>query len=230
MNQIIYLLILFSLLYLIETKAINILLAFVAIIISLAFILPTITSNVENIESEYYSYILILVQVSALTILFGFIIMLFPNLSYSTPKNILNPKKLEKIDNNNYLSPMREISPLPPVGNYNWQKKYIFISILSIIIFFFFFGTTLISYITPYFNLLAQFKFLTSQHTEISTTLVDNFYSTQDTINNLNNSDTLFLRKLGLNLYTIDHNIIKLLVLTIILLLAIISLFFLITL
>lgn len=213
MNQIIYLLILFSLLYLIETKAINILLAFVAIIISLAFILPTITNNVESIESEYYSYILILVQVSALTILFGFIIMLFPNLSYSTPKNISTPKKLEKIDNNK-----------------NWQKKDIFISIISIIIFLFFFGTTLISYITPYFNLLAQFKFLTSQHTEISTTLVDNFYSTQDTINNLNNSDTLFLRKLGLNLYTIDHNIIKLLVLTIILLLAIISLFFLINL
>ena len=89
MNQLYYILLLFSILFLLENKAINILICFVGLLITLALIIPTIKENgIINIEAEYYSYILILVQVSALTILFGFIIMLFPTLSYSKPTNI----------------------------------------------------------------------------------------------------------------------------------------------
>lgn len=208
MNQIIYILLLFCLLFLIETKAINILLSFVAIMLSLAFILPTITSNVGTIESEYYSYILILVQVSALTILFGFIIMLFPNLSHSTPKTL----------------PKRTIDPEPTKSmkpSFKLKSITIFISLLLLSFLFF-------RYSKGFFGLGYDFKLSFLHHSFQTLNYQGNLITVKEIINNINSSDTLFLRKIGVLLYSVDHNIIKLLVLTIILLLAIISLFFLI--
>lgn len=211
MNQLIYILILFSLLYLIETKAINILFSFVGIIISVSFILPTITPNIVIIESEYYSYILILVQVSALSILFGFIIMLFPNLSHSIP-----------ISNNS------NISKPPKNKKKSLYYKIIIISLLIIsdIIFFYFLvkyqPVTLSEWKSTILSFFSSFSAITWVQ------VGSNYIPIQEILNNINISDTLFLRKIGLMLYSVEHNIIKLIVLTIILLLAIISLFFLI--
>lgn len=201
MNQVVYILLLFCLLFLIETKAINILLSFVAIMISLAFILPTITSNVGSIESEYYSYILILVQVSALTILFGFVIMLFPNLSHSTPITYRKTYSKGGIENNKEEK----------------NRSLAFIKYIMLVVIGFIIISTLINIDLK--SILTSFQLLNYQHS---------FINIQDIYNNLSTSDTLFLRKIGIMLYSVDHNIIKLLVLTIILLLAIISLFFLI--
>jgi hypothetical protein len=86
MNQIFFIFLLFSLLFIIESKAINILFAFVGIMITLAIQLG-FHNNLSEINGEYFAYIIILVQVSALTILFGFIIMLYPKLSFTIPNS-----------------------------------------------------------------------------------------------------------------------------------------------
>lgn len=179
MNQLYYILLLFSILFLLENKAINILICFVGLLITLALIIPTIKENgIINIEAEYYSYILILVQVSALTILFGFIIMLFPTLSYSKPTNID-----KKFFSNNYY--------------------YLFFLLVILIL----------------YNI--EIPILSDIVSKINSSI----YIIQDKTQNIN-QDTFFLRKLGYYLYHLDNNIIKLLILTIILLLTIIALFF----
>ena len=73
-TEIILLFIFLSLAFLLERKPLNLILNFVGILISLAFII----SN-EYPEAQYFSFILIIVYTSALSILFGFIIMLNPN-------------------------------------------------------------------------------------------------------------------------------------------------------
>lgn len=97
MNEIIILFLIFSTLFIIEKKSINLLAYYIGMVIIIAIVI----SNYEEINNNilntihiptpqmceqkniynigYISYILILVQISALTILFGFIIMLFPN-------------------------------------------------------------------------------------------------------------------------------------------------------
>lgn len=178
MNQLFYILLLFCILFLFEKKAINILICFVGLLLTLALIIPSINKNdIINIEAEYYSYILILVHVSALTILFGFIIMLFPFLSYS------KPTKINQKNNNNII----------------------FYILIIILIFF----------IKP---LILENFFNISN--------INSYYIIQDNTQNLN-QDSYFLRKLGIYLYNIDNNIIKLIILTLILLLTIIALFFL---
>ena len=72
--------VLFGLLFLYERKAINMLVAYIGMTITMAIIVGN-SPYIRQVEGEYLSYILILVQVSALTILFGFIIMLFPRSS-----------------------------------------------------------------------------------------------------------------------------------------------------
>ncbi len=69
--------IVFMILFLIERKSINILINYIGITIAIAMIIGN-TPEIQAIEGEYLAYILILVQVSALTILFGFLIMLYP--------------------------------------------------------------------------------------------------------------------------------------------------------
>lgn len=72
--EIIILFIFLSLAFLLERKPLNLILNFVGILISLTFLI----SN-EYPEAQYFSFILIIVYTSALSILFGFIIMLNPN-------------------------------------------------------------------------------------------------------------------------------------------------------
>lgn len=193
MNQIYYIFILFCMLFLIETKAINILISFVALLLSLALILPYINisnfGNLENLEGEYFSYALILVQVSALTILFGFVIMLFPTLSYSSTK----------LTSFYFLK----------------KNKFIFLLFINIIIIF----INIIDYnIIKSFYSFLKLLFVPIYNDNSTITFSLDFSSL--------NYDTIFFRKFGYYLYTIDNNIIKLLLITIILLLAIISLFF----
>jgi len=103
MREIEVILIIFVLLYIIENKPINILMNFIGITISIAIILA-LNEYIRIIEGEYISYMLILVQVSALTILFGFIIMLYashlisdiPKSSFKVPFSASTPNQLNK--------------------------------------------------------------------------------------------------------------------------------------
>lgn len=74
------LIILFGLLFIIERKPMNILFNFIGLILSVAIVLG------QN-NTEYLSYLLIIIYCSALTIIFGFVIMLTPIDYTSTTDN-----------------------------------------------------------------------------------------------------------------------------------------------
>lgn len=166
MNQIIYIFILFNLLFLIERKAINKLLTFVGIIITTALLLA---EEMKIIDGTYFSYILILIEVSALTILFGFIIMLFPNIS--TRSSLSGPSL---------------------------------------------FNNPLISII-----LLIPLLFLLQSKTSLNIWNPFAYYSPEFSIEENN-----FIRKIGFLFFTENCSIFKLILLTLILLFAIVALFF----
>lgn len=194
MDQIFFIFLLFNILFLIEKKAINILICFVGIVITLAIQISTIFYNEDNInilsliDGQYFSYILILVQVSALTILFGFIIMLYPNLS----KNNINSSIT--------------------IWRYFKKPVFIILTLLELIFLLFF------------YQYLDQIKlFIYNIYNE---TLY--WLPTNNSIDHINTFESSFLSKLGNNLYNDENNIIKLIFITIILLFAIIALFFLI--
>jgi hypothetical protein len=238
MNEMYYILGVLSVLFLIEKKAINILLTFVGLIVTIAITLPLINSycissntslqsissppattphppfgrvgsngfnslipldtthglggymagGLSSIEGEYYSYILILVEVSALTILFGFIIMLFPTLSISQPQ--------------------------PPHQYNRWFKIYIILSIVVVVL-----------YLTqPYEIIPFELNNIFSKYEYVINSLEDTGVGVRW---EGGKEDSKFIRNLGKNLYNNDNDIIKLLLLTFILLLAIVSLFFL---
>jgi NADH:ubiquinone oxidoreductase subunit 6 (subunit J) len=71
MEAIKLLIILFGLLFIIERKPMNIIFNFIGLIVSVAIVLG------QN-NTEYLSYLLIIIYCSALTIIFGFVIMLNP--------------------------------------------------------------------------------------------------------------------------------------------------------
>lgn len=71
MEAIKLLIILFGLLFIIERKPMNIIFNFIGLIVSVAIILG------QN-NTDYLSYLLIIIYCSALTIIFGFVIMLTP--------------------------------------------------------------------------------------------------------------------------------------------------------
>lgn len=221
MNEIFYILVLLSLLFLIEKKAINILITYVGLIITIAIILPLLdkynipyitpntllhlgsnineyyfqyTTSLKEIEGEYYSYILILIQVSALTILFGFIIMLFPSLSHSQPT----------------LSTEFRISTKNVEFRYKWII-IVGIIILGIIIFY---HSTI--NLIPISNINPK-NTLTNSNIDL---VLESDFGGQE--------DNKLVRKLGRKLYENNNDIIKLLLITVVLLLAIIALFFLI--
>lgn len=206
MKGIMGLFILFSLLFIYERKAINILIAYIGVTISLAIIIAN-DIEIRLIEGEYISYILILVQVSALTILFGFIIMLFPT---------LNPLGVE-----GRASPLP--SPLSPgVGVEGVQgveggqggkgiKLRYFLTTLAML------GIV-----------------ITLLYTPLPLSPVSGIASHLGTPGTLGieapDTDIHLLRKIGEALYTCDITILKLILVTTILLVAIIGLFFLISL
>lgn len=234
MNEMYYILGVLSVLFLIEKKAINILLTFVGLIVTIAITLPIINSysissnttlqsisspptttpgyngfnslipldtthglggeiagGLSSIEGEYYSYILILVEVSALTILFGFIIMLFPTLSISQPQ--------------------------PPNQSNRGFKIYIILSIVLLLL-----------YLTqPYEIIPFELNNIFSKYEYVINCLEDTTREGVGVRWEGGKEDSKFIRKLGMNLYNNDNDIIKLLLLTFILLLAIVSLFFL---
>lgn len=204
MNQIYYIFILFCLLFIIESKAINILISFVGIMITLAIQLAN-NQYLLDINGEYISYILILVQVSALTILFGFIIMLYPTLSIIKQKSIF--------------------SMVSPVTEKSSKTKYILFSLIFL---------TLIYSLYAFFELKMNTVIENTQGNILSYYILEKLhldtivrYSSPEWSDIILSGDTELLRKLGTSLYTEDNNIIKLILLTVILLLAIIILFFL---
>ena len=145
------LIIIFSLLFVLETKPMNIIFNFIGIIISVAFLI-----GYNN--ADYISYLLIIIYCSALTIIFGFVLMLIPSTFF-----------LEK------------------------KGKYIgvFIAILYI-----------------FLNHKKYFFYLTSENIE------------------KNNNIYYLINKIGNLLYLDLNNIIKFFISTLILLLALIALFF----
>lgn len=224
MHQLYYIFVLFAILFLFENKAINILIAYIGLLISISILLPffpyvqslhmgiegPLLATLSTIEGEYYSYIIILVQVSALTILFGFIIMLFPSLSRSISKRTL---------------------PL----NISQSDKLEIFKISNLIVIFLVF--LIISFSFPYIFTRYDYNISSLLFNSLlySPTLCD-IVSIEDSndipLNFIKNYVSLeespFLRKLGLSLFNNDSTILKLFILTFILLLAIISLFFLI--
>lgn len=210
MTSIYYIFILFCILFLIEVKAVNILINYVAILVAVAFIIPYINiypitlggigvGGLGTIGGEYIAYIIILVQVSALTILFGFIIMLYPSLSLSVP-----------IDSN------RTTQNIYSVKERNY--KYVLIVITSIIIY------------TSYYNSYIYIELLEllspkglNMNIAVANLGLDNNIKDTPLYYYLENS---FLRKLGTYIYYNNIFSIKLILITLILLLAIVILFF----
>ncbi len=76
MNQIVILLIIFSLLFIFANKNTDKLLNYVGIILTIAMLIMY-QSQLYEVDGEYIPYTLILVQISAITIIFGFVMMLF---------------------------------------------------------------------------------------------------------------------------------------------------------
>ena len=66
------LIIIFGLLFIIERKPMNIIFNFIGLIVTVAII-------IGKYKAEYISYLLIIIYCSALTIIFGFVIMLTPS-------------------------------------------------------------------------------------------------------------------------------------------------------
>ncbi len=89
---ILILLITFSILFIIERKSINTLANYIGITILIAILVA-----INN--CEYISYLLILVQISGLAILFGFIIMLFPN----NHTYYIDSPKINQYNNDSYF-------------------------------------------------------------------------------------------------------------------------------
>ena len=148
------LIIIFSLLFILENKPMNILFNFIGIIISVAFLI-----GYHN--ADYISYLLIIIYCSALTIIFGFVLMLVPSSPYL---------KLEKT-----------------------KSKYIGI-LLTLILMYLYTNNKILVF----------------------------------TSENLggNNNIYFLINKIGNMLYLDNNNIIKFLISTLILLLALIALFF----
>lgn len=153
MEAIKLLIILFGLLFIIERKPMNIIFNFIGLIVSVAIILA------QN-NSDYLSYLLIIIYCSALTIIFGFVIMLTP-----VDNTLIKEKKIK------YLIP------------------------LIVLITFFLFQEN--SYNLNTFDLLFN-----------------------------NDSNLSLINKIGSLLYSEEINIFKFMIATLILLLALVALFY----
>jgi len=156
MGAIKFLIILFGLLFIIERKPMNIIFNFIGLIVSVAIIL-----GLNN--TEYLSYLLIIIYCSALTIIFGFVIMLTP---------MENTKTRDK-------------------------KIYFLIPFIIFITFFLFKDSSLNS--TNYIEFDLIFN---------------------------NDSNLSLINKIGNLLYTEEINIFKFMIATLILLLALVALFY----
>lgn len=156
MEAIKLLIILFGLLFIIERKPMNIIFNFIGLIVSVAIILG------QN-NTEYLSYLLIIIYCSALTIIFGFVIMLTPN---------------------------------PTDSNTKTKEKKIY-------------------YLIPLIILITIFIFKENTINSLDFDLIFN-----------NESNLSLINKIGNLLYTEEINIFKFMIATLILLLALVALFY----
>ena len=207
MNELKIILVILGILYLIERKSINTLMNFVGIVIILAILLGLqIPSGFEGLE--FISYILILVQISALTILFGFIIMLFAQNTTNIIQNLNNPIQTSK---KNYS-----------IFSENRNKKIILILILSILgissIIIIYLSNTECFIQNQIYNIIKNIEFVYNNATQ-SGVLERNSI-------NLEIHKNTTVEKIGMKLFSEESNIIKFIIITLILLLAIIALFY----
>jgi len=156
------LIIIFGLLFIIERKPMNIIFNFIGLIVTVAII-------IGKYKAEYLSYLLIIIYCSALTIIFGFVIMLTPS--------------SKKEEEENKKSEMKIVYLIP------------FIIFLTFFLF----------YDNDYFNLLEMEKIEIIERKDWGMTLI---------------------QKIGNILYTEEINIIKFMIATLILLLALVALFY----
>lgn len=197
MNEIFILFIILGTLFIIENKSINLLAYYVGMVIIIA-ILITIFPNLNNIEQScngisYISYMLVLVQISALTILFGFIIMLYPK----NNTDILIKEKNPKILLNNINNSIKKIIYIILIISFILFNIYLYMNNINII------------------NILVD---VINENNIVKINNINYF--------NIENETSTFLNKISYLLYTEPSNIFKFMVLTIILLFAIICLFF----
>lgn len=181
-----YLLIGLSIAFILERKPINIIFNFVGILITLAFLI-----NMYIPEAQYFSFILIIIYTSALSILFGFIIMLNPN----------------------YF-----------IKDFTFIQQLL-VSILSFLVLLFFlyyiFNIPIRLENSPINNYIHE---LFSSKGEYSSNIYLNYKTNTNISWQLEQS---LVEKIGLNLYSTPSTIIKFFIATLILLLALISLFYL---
>lgn len=202
MNEIYILFIILGTLFIIENKSINLLAYYVGMVIIIAIIIG-IYPNINKIEQywngiSYISYILVLVQISALTILFGFIIMLYP-------KNNTEILIKDKI-----------------ISDKNIKKKRNLINLYKYIILILFIVMLWISY-NKYKDMgIGIYEIIKNIIIENK---IENIEQKIENIEGVNNT-LVFLNKISYLLYTEPSNILKFMILTIILLFAIICLFF----
>lgn len=149
------LIIIFGILFIIERKPMNILFNFIGLIVAVAIL-------IGKYKAEYISYLLIIIYCSALTIIFGFVIML-------TPSTITIKEEEEK---------------------------------------------SKILYLIPFILFFSFFFFY------------DNFYEYNDLYLEVGEWDMTLIKKIGNILYTEEINIIKFMIATLILLLALVALFY----
>lgn len=189
MNGLIFLLIIFCLALLLETKPFNLIFNFVGILLSISLLIGSFYSI-----GQYLSYILIIVYSSALTILFGFIIMLNPDSQIS------------------------------------WDVKSIKTIKLSLLILLTIIGLSIISIINmDIISIYDQYYYIIKDSFLQLYNVTSTFSSTSEVSQNFNNLlyDQSLLNKLGDSLYNNPTTIIKLLIASLILFLALVSLFFL---
>lgn len=214
---ILFLLIGLSVAFLLERKPINIIFNFVGILITLAFII-----SIDFPDAQYFSFILIIIYTSALSILFGFIIMLNPN---NLPKDLTLIQQL--------LVPL--ISSLVLLLYLLFETTPLVKILLSTNI-----GISLNDNIYTIYNTFTQVVQGTECVNDNINTCgllhrttydgVDNSLSSlsfnQPTRTTYEEIEESIVEKIGRNLYFIPSSIIKFFIASLILLLALVSLFF----
>lgn len=119
---------LFSILYTLDKKPINIIIDFIGIILSLALFLL----NIHIIDLSFFSYVIIIIYASALAIIFGIIVML-----YNSDKDI----KIKPQEPNLFFFPFKLLYSSSP-----FFLSQIFSS-FSLLLFFFFLSFLLFKFL-----------------------------------------------------------------------------------
>lgn len=176
------LIVIFGLLFIVERKPMNIIFNFIGLVVTVAILLGQ--SAPFGAGMDYLSYLLIIIYCSALTIIFGFVIMLTPTSYTSTPTNLKD----------------RASAPL-------WRLPFLFLSALAVTFYI--------------FNYNHPFEIGGISIPSGCLEMVEKKDSGSP-----QGGAWAVINKIGNLLYTEEINIIKFMIATLILLLALVALFF----